>query len=77
MITGQATPHLQNQADTERTEVGLLIWQNNEQETKNLKLGSRLKSPRLPIWVTHVNDHWGVLFHTNIELLKSHNSQNK
>ena len=40
-------------------------------------MGSRLKNPPLPIWVTCVNDKWGVLFSNNMELMKLQTFENR
>ena len=40
-------------------------------------LGSRMKTPVLPIWVTCVNDSWGVLFNPNRDLMKSYSAENR
>ena len=37
----------------------------------------RLKTPVLPIWVTCVNDNWGVLFNPNKDLMKSYSAENR
>ena len=62
---------------SDRNEVGFLAWYENENVNKNLKVGSRLKTPSLPIWVSCVNDQWGVLFNPNMDLLKSHSAENR
>ena len=62
---------------SDRNEVGFLAWYENENVNKNLKVGSRLKTPSLPIWVTCVNDQWGVLFNPSLDILKSHRAQNR
>ena len=41
------------------------------------KLGSRLKTPILPIWVTCCRDNWGVLFNPNKDLMKSYQAENR
>ena len=60
-----------------RTDIGFLIWEKDEERTASLKLGSRLKTPFLPIWVTRVNGNWGVLFNPNKDLMKSYSAENK
>ena len=60
-----------------RNDIGFLIWTENEETTADLNLGSRLKTPVLPVWVTCVNDHWGVLFNPNRDLMKSHSAENR
>ena len=39
--------------------------------------GSRLKTPVLPIWVTCINNEWGVLFNPNRDLMKSYSAENR
>ena len=43
----------------------------------DFNLGSRLKTPVLPIWVTCINDEWGVLFNPNKDLMKSYSAENR
>ena len=56
-----------------RSDIGLLIWKKDEEETSKLNMGSRYKTPNLPVWVSCVNGNWGVLFSPNKDLLKSEN----
>ena len=42
-----------------------------------MNLGSRLKTPVLPIWVTCINENWGVLFNPNRDLMKSYSAENR
>ena len=46
---------------TARTEVGFLVWPPRP----GCPHGSRLKTPILPIWVTCIDSHWGILFNPN------------
>ena len=62
---------------SDRNDIGFLAWYENGNVNKNLKVGSRLKTPSLPIWVTCINDQWGVLFNPNLDLLKSHSAENR
>ena len=57
--------------------MGMLYWDTNEEKTLGLNLGSRLKTPVLPIWVTCVNENWGVLFNPNKDLMKSYSAENR
>ena len=43
----------------------------------NSEQGSRLKTPVLPIWVTCINNEWGVLFNPNRDLMKSYSAENR
>ncbi|HIE63092.1 MAG TPA: DUF4205 domain-containing protein [Candidatus Poseidoniales archaeon] len=70
-------------AGTERTgvigrnDIGFLIWDKSEDRTAKWQLGSRLKTPTLPMWVTRVNDNYGVLFNPNKELMRSYHAENR
>ena len=61
----------------QRNEIGLLVWEKDEETTELLNLGSRMKTPVLPIWVTKINHNWGVLFNPNRDLMKSHSAENR
>ena len=56
----------------DRNHIGFLIWDKSEAKTSKHGLGSRFKTPHLPIWVTSVNNQWGVLFNPRLDLMKSH-----
>ena len=45
--------------------------------TKDAGIGSRLKTPVLPIWVSCVNGEYGVLFNPNKDLMKSYSAENR
>ena len=62
---------------TGRNDIGFLFWMNNELDTMDYNLGSRPKTPVLPIWVTCINDEWGVLFNPNKDLMKSYSAENR
>ena len=61
----------------ERNYIGFLIWDKTPDRTSRHKLGSRYKTPHLPIWVTSVNNQWGVLFNPRLDLMKSHSAENR
>ena len=42
-----------------------------------MNVGSRLKTPVLPIWVTCVNHNWFFLFNPNRDLMKSYSAENR
>ena len=42
-----------------------------------INLGSRYRTPILPIWVTVIQDSWGVLFNPNKDLMKSYAAENR
>ena len=89
MMTGEATPYLHNgtlQSDgsdlelvgiQDRNPIGFLIWERSVERTDRHNLGSRMKTPHLPMWVTCVNNKWGVLFHPKMDLMKSHAAENR
>ena len=83
MLTGCATPYLHNGEEdakvgiTGRNDIGFLIWDKDEKTTVELNLGSRFKTPFLPVWVTLVNGAWGVLFNPNKDLMKSYSAENR
>ena len=41
------------------------------------QVGSRLKTPSLPVWVVCAEDNWGVLFSPNVDLMKANNMENR
>ena len=62
---------------TGRNEFGFLYWDSDEVKMAAINLGSRYKTPILPIWVTLINDNWGVLFNPNRDLMKSYSAENR
>ena len=60
-----------------RNEIGFLLWDKDEARTLKWQLGSRLKTPTLPMWVTKVNGSYGVLFNPNRELMRSYAAENR
>ena len=62
---------------TGRNDIGFLLWDRDEKMTEEAGLGSRLKTPVLPIWITCVNGSWGVLFNPNKDLMKSYAAENR
>jgi len=60
-----------------RNDVGFLVYEFTDLKTAALNIGSRLKTPSLPIWVTKCNDQVGVLFNPNRELMRSHHAENR
>ena len=61
----------------QRNEMGMLVWEEDDLTTELLNIGSRLKTPVLPIWVTRISDNWGVLFNPNRDLMKSYSAENR
>ncbi|XP_042221225.1 inactive ubiquitin carboxyl-terminal hydrolase MINDY-4B-like isoform X2 [Homarus americanus] len=91
MLTGRATLFLHNgiiyegSEDTmakpktgiiTRAEVGLLVWRRPE-EGGQVNVGSRLKTPSFPVWVTRCNDSYGILFNPNKELTRDYHAENR
>ena len=60
-----------------RNDIGFLLWEKDESRTARWQLGSRLKTPTLPMWVTKVNGSFGVLFNPNKELMRSYHAENR
>ncbi|XP_063842046.1 inactive ubiquitin carboxyl-terminal hydrolase MINDY-4B-like isoform X1 [Scylla paramamosain] len=90
LLTGRATHHLHNgiiyEGDEntmarpktgilQRAEVGLLVWKR--QDGGPVLVGSRLKTPSLPIWVTRCNDAYGILFNPNRDLIRDYHAENR
>ncbi|KAG1653521.1 Inactive ubiquitin carboxyl-terminal hydrolase MINDY-4B [Nymphon striatum] len=86
LLTGVATPFIHNGKILEgnthvrslngiisRSEFGFLIWCNDNAVVR--ELGSRLKTPFLPIWITCCNDQYGILFNHNIDLVRDHKAE--
>lgn len=62
---------------TSRNEIGLLLFEKDDETTLEFGLGSRLKTPVLPIWISRCNGKLGVLFNTNRELMRSYHAENR
>ncbi|CAH1781891.1 unnamed protein product, partial [Owenia fusiformis] len=78
LLTGRATRHLHNgKIDysedgealnqpmvgiLERSEIGFLYWHKDEANDNRTQVGSMLKTPRCPVWITKVNGQFGCLF---------------
>ena len=93
IIIAKATPYLHNgcvNVENEETgevaervgvegrnEIGMLLYEKDEYRTEKWNLGSRLKTPALPMWVTMVNGTYGVLFNPNKELMRSYHAENR
>ena len=60
-----------------RNDLGLLVWDKDEATTAEYSLGSRLKTPVLPIWLTLCNGHIGLLFNPNRDLMRSYHAENR
>jgi hypothetical protein len=53
------------------------MWDKDEETTSDYNLGSRVKTPVLPIWVTKCDGHVGILFNPNRDLMRSHTAENR
>uniref|UniRef100_T1IVG0 DM10 domain-containing protein n=1 Tax=Strigamia maritima TaxID=126957 RepID=T1IVG0_STRMM len=90
VLTGRATPYLHNgiayvgSEDAgvtkalvgieNRSELGLLLGSTNQDSAQ---IGSRLKTPSLPIWITCVNSHYGILFNPNKDLIRDYHAEKR
>ncbi|XP_067670087.1 inactive ubiquitin carboxyl-terminal hydrolase MINDY-4B-like [Haliotis asinina] len=85
LLTGRAVKHLHNgdilydsrgsllsrpvRGNKQRSEVGFLFWDKGEREDERTEVGSMLKTPKYPVWLTKINGHFGLLFSTNVDLV--------
>ncbi|XP_052235536.1 inactive ubiquitin carboxyl-terminal hydrolase MINDY-4B-like [Dreissena polymorpha] len=53
----------------ERSQIGMLFFDKNEDDDERTEIGSMLKTPKSPIWLTLVNNQWGLLFSNNHDLV--------
>lgn len=53
----------------ERSQIGFLYWDKGENDDSRTEVGSMLKTPKKPIWLTLINNQPGLLFSTNIDLV--------
>ena len=60
-----------------RNEFGFFYWNSDNKKMAAIDLGSRYKTPILPIWLTCIQDSWGVLFNPNKDLMKSYAAENR
>ena len=54
-----------------RSDVGILYWNANEEENKRTEVGSMLKTPRYPVWLSIMGKNVAVLFNTKIDLINN------
>nr|XP_019604379.1 PREDICTED: protein FAM188B2 [Rhinolophus sinicus] len=81
ILTGRASPNVfngcQNGKSQEllhgvlaRSDIGYLQWgKDTSQDDGVSQVGSRLKTPKLPIWLCNISGNYSVLFSTNRQLL--------
>nr|XP_022344132.1 inactive ubiquitin carboxyl-terminal hydrolase MINDY-4B-like isoform X2 [Crassostrea virginica] len=53
----------------ERSEIGFLFWDKGENDDNRTEVGSMLKTPKKPLWLSLVNGQPGLLFSTNLDLV--------
>ncbi|XP_057379239.1 inactive ubiquitin carboxyl-terminal hydrolase MINDY-4B-like [Daphnia carinata] len=91
-VLGRASPFLHNgvqyQEDGQgctteetgvliRSSIGLLVWMGNEAKTSTYNVGSRLKTPTVPIWIVIASEQSGVLFGEDKVILRDHQAENR
>ncbi|KAK0048918.1 inactive ubiquitin carboxyl-terminal hydrolase MINDY-4B [Biomphalaria pfeifferi] len=92
-LTGSATPHLHNgellyddkgnllphpvHGIQTRSQIGFMFWDKGEDPEKRTEVGSMLKTPKNPIWVSKVNGQFGLLFSLNPDLVSDWRVENK
>ncbi|XP_060582753.1 inactive ubiquitin carboxyl-terminal hydrolase MINDY-4B-like isoform X2 [Ruditapes philippinarum] len=85
LLSGRAVPHYHNgniiydkdgnllpqplRGIKERSQVGFLFWDKGEEPDERTEIGSMLKTPKNPIWLTLVNGQYGLLFSNNADLV--------
>ncbi|XP_070538337.1 inactive ubiquitin carboxyl-terminal hydrolase MINDY-4B-like isoform X2 [Ptychodera flava] len=53
-----------------RSDIGLLFFDKEEEEKKRTRVGTMLRTPKYPIWVTHINSKvTGVMFSPSLDLM--------
>ncbi|XP_025079028.1 inactive ubiquitin carboxyl-terminal hydrolase MINDY-4B-like isoform X2 [Pomacea canaliculata] len=60
----------------ERSHIGFMFWDKGEEPDRRTEVGSMLKTPKTPIWVTKVNQMYGLLFSTNLDLVNDWRIEN-
>lgn len=60
-----------------RSPIGLLVWMGNEAKTASYNVGSRFKTPTVPIWIVIASEQSGVLFGEDKGLLRDHQAENR
>ncbi|KAK7085631.1 DUF4205, partial [Halocaridina rubra] len=92
MLTGRATHYLHNGIIYEggedemakpktgiltRGEIGFLVYQRRSEKGEFINVGSRLKTPALPVWIVLGSDSYGILFNPNRELTRDYHAENR
>ncbi|XP_064112362.1 inactive ubiquitin carboxyl-terminal hydrolase MINDY-4B-like [Macrobrachium nipponense] len=61
-----------------RGEIGLLEWEKQEGKKQYINVvGSRLKTPSMPVWVVRSGEFYGVLFNPNRDLTRDYHAENR
>ncbi|CAG5118706.1 unnamed protein product, partial [Candidula unifasciata] len=92
-LTGKATPYTHNgellydrrgkllprslYGIHSRNQVGFLFWDKGENSDSRTEIGSMLKTPKNPIWLTKVNGMYGLLFSLNEDLVSHWRVENR
>lgn len=93
LLTGQAVKYLHNgnmiynnigkllpkplKGIKERSHVGFLFWDKSEDPDIRTEVGSMLKTPKCPVWITLINGQIGLLFSINIDLVSDWRIENR
>ncbi|QQP53614.1 Protein FAM188B2like [Caligus rogercresseyi] len=77
VILGRGTPYLHNGTMVSADDDDDSEFCRNEERTAAINVGSRLKTPTFPIWLTVCNKQYGILFNPNKELMKSYQAERR
>lgn len=93
LLTGQAVRHLHNgnmvynnigkllpkplTGIKQRSHIGFLYWDKTEDPETRTEVGSMLKTPKYPIWITNINGQMGLLFSINLDLVSDWRIENR
>lgn len=61
----------------QRSHVGYMFWDKTEDSDKRTEVGSMLKTPKCPIWLTNINSQIGLLFSINLDLVSDWRIENR
>ncbi|CAG2191281.1 MINDY3_4 [Mytilus edulis] len=93
LLTGQAVKHLHNgnmvynqfgkmlmkplKGIKQRSQIGFLFWDKTEETDAKTEVGSMLKTPKFPMWITNINGQIGLLFSINLDLVSDWRIENR
>ncbi|XP_076096330.1 inactive ubiquitin carboxyl-terminal hydrolase MINDY-4B-like isoform X1 [Mytilus galloprovincialis] len=93
LLTGQAVKHLHNgnmvynqfgkmlmkplKGIKQRSQIGFLFWDKTEDSDAKTEVGSMLKTPKFPMWITNINGQIGLLFSINLDLVSDWRIENR